>query len=73
MGTDRGAYEYCARLGPATSRLWRAALWCAPLVAVLAVVASFWTARRSWGILILLAALVFFGIDLVVLYLTFKP
>jgi hypothetical protein len=39
----------------------------APLVAVLAVIASFWTARRSWGTLIPLAALAFFGIDLVVL------
>jgi hypothetical protein len=35
----------------------------APLVAVLAVIASFWTPRRSWGTLIPLAALAFFGID----------
>ena len=66
MGTDRCAYEYCARQGP-PYHVFGMPFYGAPLVAVLAVIASFWTARRSWGILIPLAALAFFGIDLVVL------
>jgi hypothetical protein len=72
MGTDRCAYEYCARHGP-PYHVFGMLFYGAPLVAVLAVIASFWTARRSWCILIPLAALAFFGIDLVVLYLTFEP
>jgi hypothetical protein len=48
MGTDRCASEYCARQGP-LYHVFGMLLYGAPLVAVLAVVASFWTARRSWG------------------------
>jgi hypothetical protein len=70
MGTDRCAYEDCARQGPPYVVM-TLLFYGAPLVAALTIVASFRTAKRSWGILIPLAAFMLFGIDVVVLYLTF--
>jgi hypothetical protein len=72
MSTDRCAYEYCPRQGP-PSPVFAMLFYGAPFVAVLTCVASFWTARRGWGILIPLAALTFLAIDFVVIYLTFRP
>jgi hypothetical protein len=72
MGTDRCAYEDCARQGP-PYLVFVLLFYGAPLVAVLSIVASFWTARRSWGVLVPLAALALFAVDVVVLYLSFRP
>lgn len=70
MGTDRCAYQDCARQGP-PYLVFMLLFFGAPLVAALTIVASFRTAKRSWGICIPLAAFMLFGIDVVVLYLTY--
>jgi uncharacterized membrane protein len=72
MSTDRCAYQDCPRQGPPFG-VFMLLFYSAPLAAVLTIVASFWTAKRGWGIVLPLAVLLFFGIDVVVLYLTFKP
>jgi hypothetical protein len=71
MGTDRCAYEDCARRGP-PFLVFMLLFYGAPLVAVLSIVASFRTARRSWGVLVPLAAFGLFAIEVVVLYLSYK-
>ncbi|MDI3314146.1 MAG: hypothetical protein QJR12_07640 [Mycobacterium sp.] len=72
MSTDRCAYEYCPRQGPPSS-IFVMLLYGGPFVAALTVVASFWTAKRGWGILIPLTALILLASDVTVLYLTFRP
>lgn len=56
MSTDRCAYEDCTRQGPPYV-VFVMLVYAAPLVAVLTVIASFRTAKRRWGVLIPIAAL----------------
>jgi hypothetical protein len=72
MGTDRCAYEDCPRMGPPVPVM-TLMVFGAPLVSLATIIASIRTARRGWGFAIPLAALALFGIDVVVIYLTFKP
>lgn len=46
-------------------------LFGAPILAAVTIIASFFTARRRWGIAVPLGALVLFGVDLIVLVLSF--
>ena len=45
----------------------------APVISLLTIIVSVRTARRGWGFAIPLAVFALFGIDVVVLYLSFKP
>ena len=45
----------------------------APVISLLTIIVSVRTARRGWGFAIRLAAFALFSIDVVVLYLSFKP
>jgi hypothetical protein len=72
MGTDRCAYEDCPRMGPPVPVL-TLLVFGAPLLSLGTIIASIRTARRGWGFAIPLAALALFSIDVVVLYLSFKP
>ncbi|WIM89186.1 hypothetical protein PT015_06955 [Candidatus Mycobacterium wuenschmannii] len=72
MGTDRCAYEDCPRMGPPGPVL-TLLVFGAPLVSVATIVATARCAQRRWGFAIPLAAFALFGIDVVVLYQSFKP
>jgi hypothetical protein len=72
MGTDRCAYEDCPRMGPPVPVM-TLLVFGAPLLSLATIIASARTARRGWGFAIPLAAFALFSIDVVVLYLSFKP
>jgi hypothetical protein len=72
MGTDRCAYEDCPRQGP-PYLVMTLLFFGAPVISLLTIIASVRTARRGWGFAIPLAAFALFSIDVVVLYLSFKP
>jgi hypothetical protein len=44
-----------------------------PLVSLVTIIATIRTARRGWGFAIPLGVFALFSIDVVVLYLSFKP
>jgi hypothetical protein len=70
LGTDRCAYEDCPHMGP-PFLVMTLLFFGAPVVSVSTLIASIRTARRGWGFAIPLAAFAFFGVDVVILYLTF--
>ena len=72
MGTDRCAYEDCPRQGP-PYLVMSLLFFGAPVISLLTLIASARTAGRGWGFAIPLAAFALFGIDVVVLYLSFRP
>ena len=72
MSTDRCADVDCAHQGPGVVTF--GVLWYGgPIVAMATVVASFFTAKRGWGILIPVAALTFLLADVAILNYTFRP
>jgi hypothetical protein len=72
MSTDRCAYEDCPRQGP-PFLVMTLLFFGAPMISLLTLIGSVRTARRGWGFAIPLAAFALFSIDVVVLYLSFKP
>jgi hypothetical protein len=72
MGTDRCAYEDCPRQGP-PYLVMTLLFFGAPVISLSTIIASVRTARRGWGFAIPLAVFALFSIDVVVLYLSFKP
>jgi hypothetical protein len=72
MGTDRCAYEDCPHMGPPVPVM-TLLVFGAPLVSLVTIIASARTARRAWGFAIPLAVFALFIIDVLVLYLSFKP
>jgi hypothetical protein len=72
LGTDRCAYEDCPRIGP-PAPVFTLLVFGAPLVSLATLVASIRTARRGWGFAVPLTVFALFGIDVIVLYLSFKP
>jgi hypothetical protein len=72
MGTDRCAYEDCPRMGP-PAPVMTLLVFGAPLVSLVTLIATIRTAPRRWGFVIPFAVFALFGIDVVVLYLSFKP
>jgi hypothetical protein len=70
MSTAGCSDRVCETEGPGPA-LFTVLFYGAPVVAAIAIVASFFTAKRKWGIAVPLCALALLGVDLAVLAVSF--
>jgi hypothetical protein len=71
MSTAACSDKQCPNLGPGGIGF-GVLFYGAPVVALVAIVVSFFTARRRWGIVVPVSALALLAADLVVLAVTFR-